>query len=182
MPASALSSRRGRSQRASSISTRLVRVFVVVIAMAGVAAGIGAYQLHVGAKRTTEMYARGVQGTEILRDANSRMFEAAHSHYEASFVASAKDYRDLQQEASDKRDEAIGSLREYEPLAPTSQLGAVNAQIARFQKIKRLRAAMMTRFASLRGKGATAAEVAAVEQIEGVIDQVDTAADSIVTA
>src|SRR3954452_15571874 len=107
MPASSL----GRRGRSSSISTRLVRVFVFVIAMAGVTAGIGAYQLHVGAQRTADMYRHGAQGTDILRAANSRMFEAPHSHYEASFVGTAKDYRELQQEAADKMDESIGGLR-----------------------------------------------------------------------
>ena len=173
---------RPRGRGRTSISTRLVRVFVFTIAMAGVTAGIGAYELHVGAQRTTSMYRTGVQGTEDLRDANSRMFEAAHSHYEATFALTAQDYDDLRQEAAAKMDDAIGGMRQYEAIAPASQKAAVEAQIARFQTIKAMRDNMMARYASQRGKAISPAENASVVEIENVIDQADTAADSLVTA
>src|SRR5262249_6427604 len=161
--------------RGGTLRARFVRVFVFTIAMAGVTAGIGAYELHVGAQRTADMYRSGVQGTELLRDSNSRMFEAAHSHYQATFALTKQDYADLQQEAADKMGEAIGGLRQYEQLAPASQKAAVASQIARFQRIARMRDAMMTRFASLRGQAATAEQHRAVDSIETVIDAADEA-------
>src|SRR5262249_41765738 len=148
----------------------------------GVTAGIGAYELHVGAQRTTAMYHQGVQGTEMLRDANSRMFEAAHSHYEASFAPTAKDYNDFRQEAADKMDESIGGRREDLAVAQPAQKAGVRAQIQRFETIKQMRDEMMGRFASLRGHAPTSAESAAVEAIESKIDAADEAADVLVTA
>jgi methyl-accepting chemotaxis protein len=165
-----------------SISTRLIKVFVFTIAMAGLTAGIGAYELHVGAQRTTSMYRTGVQGIDLLRDANSRNFEAAHSGYEGNYALTAQDYRDLQKEASDKMGEAIDGMRQYAAIAPASQKGAVAAQIQTFQTIQSMRDDMMSRYAADRGKAITAAEHASVDQIEGLIDTADTNADKLVAA
>ena len=115
---------RGRGR--GSISARLVRVFVFTIAMAGVTAGIGAYELHVGAERTTEHVPHGRRRARTACATRTRASSRRRTRTtRRPSRSTAKDYNDLRQEASDKMDEAIGGMRQYEAIAPASQKAAV---------------------------------------------------------
>jgi methyl-accepting chemotaxis protein len=158
----------------------LIAPVVLLVLMA--VQGFASYAQLSDAAKVAAQSKQETDTVEVMRDSNSRMFEAERFQFLALRADSAKDFADQRGEATDVMKEAVDGFNQLARQARTPKLRAeARAHAALLAKMARRRARLFAIAAPAVGQPLPAAAEKLLAGIEDEVEQADEANDAMVT-